>query len=144
NRVRHQGKRRRVALDQHVDRRGTGEPQLLLARAPQLGEKIVVVDDDVGMSRCDQLLACVRNGGSFDEAAGTLAALGRRLEEIVAAAHRDLRSCIICTNLSNSTAISCGPGEASGCPWKLYAGWSVSSMPCSEPSKSERCVGFTL
>ena len=28
------------------------------------------------------------------------------------------------TNLSKSTAISCGPGLASGWPWKLYAGLS--------------------
>ncbi len=36
---------------------------------------------------------------------------------------------------------SCGPGLASGCPWKLNAGRSVRATPCSEPSNSERCVG---
>src|SRR6185369_5258298 len=63
--------------------------------------------------------------------------------EVGALGHYFLCS-IIFTNLSNSTCISCGPGLASGWPWKLYAGLSVSSMPCSEPSNSERCVGRTF
>ena len=41
---------------------------------------------------------------------------------------------------SNSRRRSCGPGLASGCPWKLKAGRSVRATPCSEPSNSERCV----
>ena len=46
----------------------------------------------------------------------------------------DMRS----INRSNRGATSCGPGLASGCPWKLNAGRSVLSMPCSDPSNSER------
>ena len=45
---------------------------------------------------------------------------------------------------TNSGARSCGPGLASGWPWKLNAGRSVQAMPCSEPSNSERCVARTL
>ena len=40
--------------------------------------------------------------------------------------------------------MSCGPGLASGCPWKQNAGASVSRKPCSEPSKSETCVTLTF
>ena len=36
---------------------------------------------------------------------------------------------IIATNLSNSGATSCGPGLASGWPWKLKAGASLRAMP---------------
>src|SRR5690606_7919172 len=50
------------------------------------------------------------------------------------------RSRIDATNLSNSGARSCGPGLASGWPWKLKAGASVSSMPWLVPSNSERWV----
>src|SRR3990172_5563790 len=45
---------------------------------------------------------------------------------------------IISINRSNSGVTSCGPGLASGCPWKQYAGLSVRSSPCTEPSNSER------
>src|SRR5690606_10996220 len=48
------------------------------------------------------------------------------------------RSPIIATNRSNSGETSCGPGEASGCPWNENAGASVSSMPWLVPSNSER------
>src|SRR3546814_1731111 len=43
-------------------------------------------------------------------------------------------------NRSNSGATSCGPGLASGCPWKLKAGASVSSKPWLDPSNNERWV----
>jgi hypothetical protein len=46
--------------------------------------------------------------------------------------------CIIPINRSNKGFRSCGPGLASGCPWKLNAGQSVSSMPCRLPSNRER------
>ena len=45
---------------------------------------------------------------------------------------------------SNSSRRSCGPGLASGCPWKLKAGRSVRSRPCSEPSNSERWVARSV
>lgn len=47
-------------------------------------------------------------------------------------------------NLSNSSRMSCGPGLASGWPWKQKAGRSVSSKPCSVPSNSETCVTRAL
>src|SRR3546814_3883083 len=47
-------------------------------------------------------------------------------------------------NRSNSGATSCGPGLASGCPWKLKAGASVSSKPWLDPSNSERWVTRAL
>ena len=37
--------------------------------------------------------------------------------------------------------MSCGPGLASGWPWKQNAGRSVRARPCREPSNSETCVG---
>ena len=37
--------------------------------------------------------------------------------------------------------MSCGPGDASGWPWKQNAGLSVRARPCSVPSNSETCVG---
>ena len=37
--------------------------------------------------------------------------------------------------------MSCGPGDASGWPWKQNAGLSVRAKPCSVPSNSETCVG---
>ena len=42
----------------------------------------------------------------------------------------------------NNGKASCGPGLASGCPWKEKAGVSVRSMPWSEPSNNEMCVAF--
>src|SRR5258708_4121256 len=45
---------------------------------------------------------------------------------------------------SNSRRTSCGPGLASGCPWKLNAGRSVRAKPCREPSNSERCVARSV
>ena len=36
--------------------------------------------------------------------------------------------------------MSCGPGDASGCPWKQNAGLSVRARPCSVPSNSETWV----
>src|SRR3546814_9836007 len=47
-------------------------------------------------------------------------------------------------NRSNSGATSCGPGLASGCPWKLKAGASVSSKPWLDPSNNERWVTRAL
>src|ERR1700749_3109933 len=40
--------------------------------------------------------------------------------------------------------MSCGPGEASGWPWKQNAGLSVRARPCSVPSNSETCVATRL
>src|SRR5690606_232833 len=40
------------------------------------------------------------------------------------------------TKRSKSGAASCGPGAASGWPWKLKAGASVSAMPWLVPSNS--------
>src|SRR4029434_62619 len=40
--------------------------------------------------------------------------------------------------------ISCGPGLASGCPWKQNAGLSVSVKPCRLPSNNETCVTRAL
>ena len=40
--------------------------------------------------------------------------------------------------------MSCGPGEASGWPWKQNAGRSVRARPCSVPSNSLTCVGRRL
>src|ERR1041384_6380327 len=37
--------------------------------------------------------------------------------------------------------MSCGPGLASGCPWKQNAGRSVLASPWREPSKSDTWVG---
>ena len=54
------------------------------------------------------------------------------------------RRSIDSTKRANSGARSCGPGLASGWPWKLNAGRSVQAMPCSEPSNSERCVARTF
>ena len=47
---------------------------------------------------------------------------------------------IIFTNRSNRYATSCGPGLASGCPWKPNAGRSVRAIPCRLPSNSDTCV----
>ncbi len=47
------------------------------------------------------------------------------------------------TKCSNSGRRSCGPGLASGWPWKPKAGRSVRATPCSEPSNSERWVGLS-
>ena len=49
-----------------------------------------------------------------------------------------LTSSIIFKNRSNKGATSCGPGLASGCPWKQNAGLSVRSRPCTEPSNKDR------
>ena len=40
--------------------------------------------------------------------------------------------------------MSCGPGLASGWPWKQNAGASVSAKPCSEPSNSDTWVTRTF
>src|SRR5207342_1472990 len=53
-------------------------------------------------------------------------------------------ACIDATKRSNNGPTSCGPGLASGWPWKLKAGASVSSMPWLLPSNNERCVTRTL
>jgi hypothetical protein len=45
---------------------------------------------------------------------------------------------------SNRYEMSCGPGLASGCPWKQNAGRSVRASPCSDPSNSDTCVGRKL
>src|SRR5690606_3399437 len=47
-------------------------------------------------------------------------------------------------NRSNSGDTSCGPGLASGWPWKEKPGASVSSMPWLVPSNSERWITRTL
>ena len=38
--------------------------------------------------------------------------------------------------------MSCGPGEASGWPWKQKAGLSVRAKPCSVPSNKLRWVAL--
>ena len=40
--------------------------------------------------------------------------------------------------------MSCGPGEASGWPWKQKAGLSTCARPCKVPSKSETWVGLRV
>src|SRR5512134_3234271 len=40
--------------------------------------------------------------------------------------------------------MSCGPGLASGWPWKQNAGRSVRARPCRLPSKSDTCVGRSV
>ena len=47
------------------------------------------------------------------------------------------RSAIAEMKRSNSGATSCGPGLASGWPWKLKATLSVRSIPCRVPSNSD-------
>ena len=37
--------------------------------------------------------------------------------------------------------MSCGPGDASGWPWKQNAGLETCARPCRVPSKSDTCVG---
>src|SRR5690606_1020707 len=51
---------------------------------------------------------------------------------------------IAAMNRSNNGATSCGPGLASGCPWKLNAGASARAMPWLLPSNSERWVTRAL
>src|SRR3972149_6972716 len=50
------------------------------------------------------------------------------------------RACIRPMKRSNRGKTSCGPGLASGWPWKQNAGRSVRASPCTEPSKSEHGV----
>ena len=50
---------------------------------------------------------------------------------------KDGRLAIAEMKRSNSGATSCGPGLASGWPWKLKATLSVRSIPCRVPSNSD-------
>ena len=59
-----------------------------------------------------------------------------RAHQLLQAAHHQRRQC------SKSGRRSCGPGLASGWPWKPNAGRSVRATPCSVPSNSDRCVGL--
>ena len=47
-------------------------------------------------------------------------------------------------NWSNNGATSCGPGLASGWPWKLNAEVSVRAIPCSDWSNNDWCVILRL
>ena len=58
--------------------------------------------------------------------------------------HGLLACSISFANRSNRYATSCGPGLASGWPWKQNAGRSVRAMPCSVPSNSDTCVTRTF
>ena len=48
------------------------------------------------------------------------------------------------TKRSNRYPTSCGPGLASGWPWKQNTGLSVHAKPCSVPSNSDTCVTRTF
>jgi hypothetical protein len=56
-----------------------------------------------------------------------------QLENIVLAVLRFAAS-MSARKRSKRGCTSCGPGLASGCPWKLNAGCRAMAMPCSVPS----------
>src|SRR5690606_31443522 len=104
-----------------------------------VGDLATFVRDLRGRGLGEARNSCARD--ERHEQAGP-ACVNSSLHRVYAAAAA--RASIWRMNRSNRPATSCGPGLASGCPWKPNAGVSRNSKPCRLASNSEPWVMQTF